>query len=48
MTDRAAEARSHYLPHEQLVAVLEKAGLSDANREIIPGEHYDVFSGVRA
>lgn len=45
MTDRAAEARSHYLPHEQLVAVLEKAG---ANREIIPGEHYDVFSGVRA
>ncbi|MCA1187229.1 MULTISPECIES: class I SAM-dependent methyltransferase [unclassified Saccharopolyspora] len=42
------ERRSHYLPHEQLVAVLEKAGLSEVNREVIPGEHYDVFSGVRA
>jgi len=42
------ERRSHYLPHDQLMALLGEAGLTGVHRTTVPGEHYDVFVGTRA
>jgi SAM-dependent methyltransferase len=41
------ERRSHYLPHEELVSLLEATGLVDIRKELVPGEHYDVYTGRR-
>ncbi len=41
------ERRSHYLPHEQLVALLTDAGLVGVHKEPVRGERYDVFVGSR-
>jgi SAM-dependent methyltransferase len=37
---------SHYLPHSELVALLERAGLGQVRPVEVPGERYQVFTGV--
>jgi SAM-dependent methyltransferase len=39
--------KSHYVPHADLVGVLESAGLQGIGRVEIPGERYAVFSARR-
>jgi SAM-dependent methyltransferase len=41
------ERKSHYVPHEKFVKVLEDAGLEGIGRVEIPGERYAVFVGHR-
>ena len=41
------ERRSHYLPHAELVRLLEDAGLEDVGRAEVTGERYAVFVGQR-
>ena len=36
---------SHYLPHEELIEMLQACGLRNIRREKISGEHYTVFVG---
>lgn len=38
---------SHYLPHEELVDLFTRAGLSDLRPLEVPAEHYQVFTGAR-
>jgi SAM-dependent methyltransferase len=39
------ERKSHYLPHSELISLLEDAGLEDVARAEVSGERYAVFSG---
>jgi len=39
------ERHSYYLPHDELVEMMQAAGLGDVCRVPIDGEHYDVFVG---
>lgn len=41
------ERKSHFVPHEKFVQVLEDAGLERVQRVEIPGERYAVFVGHR-
>jgi SAM-dependent methyltransferase len=41
------ERRSHYLPHDELVALLLRAGLTDVHEQQVRGESYTVFTGKR-
>lgn len=41
------ERKSHYVPHEKFVKVLQDAGLEGIGRVEIPGERYAVFVGHR-
>jgi SAM-dependent methyltransferase len=41
------ERRSHHLYHDELVQLLERAGLTDVHEEHVPGESYTVFTGRR-
>jgi hypothetical protein len=34
----------HYLPHEELVELFTRAGLSDLRPLEVPAEHYQVFT----
>jgi SAM-dependent methyltransferase len=38
--------RSHWLPHDELVALLTRAGLGHVGPVDVPGERYQVFTGV--
>jgi SAM-dependent methyltransferase len=41
------ERRSHYVTHDELVRLLERAGLTDVDEEHVAGESYAVFTGRR-
>jgi SAM-dependent methyltransferase len=41
------ERRSHHVTHDELVQLLEQAGLADVQEEHVPGESYTVFTGRR-
>jgi hypothetical protein len=43
----ALERKSHYLPHAELVGLLQDAGLEDVGRADVTGERYAVFVGQK-
>ena len=41
------ERRSHYLPPDDLMALLAEASLRDVRRTVVPGEHYATITATR-